>query len=197
MQISDAIRSVRELCALRHLSINTEKAYTHWLGRYGVFLKNPKLKPLSSERKMEAFLTSLALSGASASTQNQAFNALVFFYREILKHDLGEVNALRAKQPATVRQCPSQEEVSQLLAGVGDLFGYPTRLIIHLLYACGLRVSEPLNLRIKDVDLRQNRFYVHHAKGNKGRVVPFPTCLAEPLQRQLVFARQRAEQERL
>ena len=57
MQISDAIRSVREHCALRHLSINTEKAYTHWLGRYGGFLKNPKLNSLSSERKIEAFLT--------------------------------------------------------------------------------------------------------------------------------------------
>lgn len=196
MQISDAIRSVRELCALRHLSINTEKAYTHWLGRYGAFLKDPKLHPLSSERKIEAFLTTLALSGASASTQNQAFNALHFFYREILKHDLGAVNALRAKQPVTVRQCPSQEEVNQLLPCVTDLFGYPTRLIVHLLYGCGLRVSEPLNLRVKDVDLRQNRLYVHHAKGSKGRVVPFPNCLAEPLQTQLVVARKRAEQDR-
>jgi hypothetical protein len=70
MQISDAIRSV-ELCALRHLSINTEKAYTHWLGRYGTFLKDPDLHLLSSEQKMEAFLTRLALLGASASTQNQ------------------------------------------------------------------------------------------------------------------------------
>jgi hypothetical protein len=90
MQIFDAIRSVRELCMLRHFSIHTGKAYTHWLGRYGAFLKNSKLRSFSSERKIEAFLTTLALSGASASTQNQAFNALLFFYREVLKQDLGE-----------------------------------------------------------------------------------------------------------
>jgi integrase len=107
------------------------------------------------------------------------------------------VNALRAKRPATVRQCPPQNEVNQLLACVSDIHGYPTRLIVHLLYGCGLRVSEPLNLRIKDVDLCQNRLYVHQAKGGKGRVVPLPTCLIEPLQRQLAVGRKRAEQDRL
>jgi|ERR1044071_131837 hypothetical protein len=78
MQIQNAIRLMREVCALRHLSINTEKSYIHWLGRYGSFLKDPKLKSLTPEAKMEAFLTRLALSGVSASTQNQAFNALLF-----------------------------------------------------------------------------------------------------------------------
>ena len=55
MLIQDAIRSMRELCVLRHLSINTEKSYTHWLVRYGAFLKDPKLKNLAPEQKMEAF----------------------------------------------------------------------------------------------------------------------------------------------
>jgi site-specific recombinase XerD len=181
---------------LRHLSINTEKAYTHWLRRYGVSLKDPKLHRLSAERKIETFLTTLALSGASASTQNQAFNALLFFYRDVLKHELGEVNALLAKRPMMVRQCTCQDEVSQVLDCVGDMYGYPTRFIVHLLYGCGLRVSEPLNLRIKDVDLRQNRLYLHHAKGSNGRVVPLPSCLAAPLQSQLLVARRRAEHYR-
>lgn len=77
----------------------------------------------------------------------------------------------------------------QLLASVSDIYSYPTRLIVHLLYACGLRVSEPLNLRIKDIDLKQHRLYVHQAKGNKGRVVLFPDCLTPALQRQLEVAR--------
>jgi site-specific recombinase XerD len=183
---------------LRHLSINTEKTYTHWLTRYGVFLKheNRFAQATTTEAKMEAFLTRLAKTGMSASTQNQAFNALLFFYREVLKQNLGSVDALRAKRPAGVRHCPSQAEVNQLLAAVTDIYRYPTRLIGHLLYACGLRVSEPLNLRIKDVDFKQQRLYLHHAKGNKGRVVLLPHCLIEPLQRQITIARTVAEKDR-
>ena len=59
---------MREVCALRHLSINTEKSYLHWLGRYGSFLMDPKLKTLTAEKKMEAFLTRLAITGVSASS---------------------------------------------------------------------------------------------------------------------------------
>jgi hypothetical protein len=71
MQIPDAVRLVREACAVRYLSVSTEKTYTHWLGRYGTFLKDPKLKTLTSERKLETFLTRRAITGVSASTQNQ------------------------------------------------------------------------------------------------------------------------------
>ena len=156
---------------LRHLSTNTEKTYVYWIGRYGAFLLQAKLPPLHTpEQKMEAFLTHLARSGMAGATQNQAFNALLFLYREVLKQEIGAVDALRAKRAGTIRHCPSQEEVSQLLAAVTDVYRYPTRVITHLLYGCGLRVSEPLNLRIKDVDLKLGRLYVHQAKGNKGRV---------------------------
>src|SRR5512140_282751 len=197
MQIQHAIRLVRETCMLRHLSINTEKTYTHWLGRYGSFLRaQPSAEFLTSERKIEAFLTSLAIAGVSGSTQNQAFNAVLFFYREVLKQELGPVDSLRAKRPVNVRQAPTQEEVRQLLAVVPDVYGYPTRLITHLLYGCGLRVSEPLNLRIKDVDLKHSKLYLFQSKGNKGRVVLFPRCLVEPLEHQLGLARCMAEQDR-
>lgn len=172
MQLQHAINSVRDVCKLKHLSVQTEKSYVHWVRRYGAFLLTVQLPPAqASETKMEAFLTSLARAGVSASTQNQAFNALLFLYREVFKQELVEIHALRAKRPASLRYCPTQAEVTQLLAQVGDLYGYPTRLITNLLYACGLRVCEPLNLRIKAVDLKQSRLYLHHAKGSKGRVV--------------------------
>ena len=153
---------MREVCALQHLSINTEKSYIHWLVRYGSFLKDPKLKPLTTEMKIEAFLTRLAITGVSASTQNQAFNAILFFYRAVLKQELGPVDSLRAKRPATIRQCPTPTEVHQLLATVSDIYRYPTRLIVHLLYGCGLRVCEPLNLRSKDVDLLRSPQHTLH-----------------------------------
>ena len=195
MLIHAAKRLMREACALRHLSLSTEKTYTHWLLRYAAFLKDPKLKSLTTELKIETFLTNLALSGVSASTQNQAFNGLLFFYRSGIKQELGPLNSLRAKRHETLRPCPDRQDVLQLLASVSDIYSYPTRLIVHLLYACGLRVSEPLNLRIKDIDLKQRRLYVHQAKGNKGRVVLFPDCLTPALQRQLEVAKAHATQD--
>ena len=149
----------------------------------------------ATEQKLEAFLSRLAREGVSASTQNQAFNALLFFYREVLKQELGPVNSLRAKQPANPRHCPSQEDVRRLLGAVADIYGYPTRLIVHVLYGCGLRVTEPLNLRIKDVDFKESKFYVYQAKGGKGRVVLFPNCLTGPLQQQMAVAKHIAEQD--
>src|SRR5689334_20200768 len=127
MQIQNAIRLIREVCALRHLSLNTEKSYCHWLCRFGSFLKDQKLKTMKPETKMEAFLTRLAITGVSASTQNQAFNALLFFYRDVLKQELGPVDSLRARRPVTTLQCPSQEEVNHLLTTVADVYRYPMR----------------------------------------------------------------------
>ena len=177
MQIHHATRLMREVCALQHLSINTEKSYIHWLVRYGSFLKDPKLKLLTTEMKIEAFLTRLAITGVSASTQNQAFNAILFFYRAVLKQELGPVDSLRAKRPATIRQCPTPTEVHHLLTTVSDNYRYPTRLIVHLLYGCGLRVCEPLNLRIKDVDLRA----CLKKGGSGGRVPASPNFSAFPV----------------
>ena len=99
MRIQDAILLTRTVCKRKHLSINTEKSYTHWVRHYGLFLQHRKGLENLPERKMESFLSHLASQGVAASTQNQAFNALLFFYREAMKVDLGPVNALRAKQP--------------------------------------------------------------------------------------------------
>lgn len=196
MQISDAMRLTADTCAQKHYSINTQKSYTHWVRRYAVFLRGQTFKSEPAEQKMEAFLKYLSSTGIAAPTQNQAFNALLFFYRDVLKQELGAVDALRATRPETIRECPSVENVTRLLAAVQDVHGYPTRLIVHVLYACGLRVTEPLNLRVKDIDLRRSRFHVHKAKGGKGRVVPFPGCLSEPLTNQLAEAKAQAEADR-
>jgi site-specific recombinase XerD len=190
MNISNAIGLIQEACALQHTALSTEKSYIRCLRHYAAFLQAPQPKPLrTTEAKIEAFLTKLAMRGVSASTQNQAFNALLFFYRFGLKQELGNINALRAKRPVGLRYCPDRSETLELLANVSDIHGYPTRLLVHLLYACGLRVCEPLNLRIKDLDLKGRRFHIHQAKGNKGRVVSFPECLTAALERQLVFAK--------
>lgn len=195
MNISHAILLVRETCALRHFSFKTEKTYTYWIGRYGAFLKTQQVTSWTSEQKMEAFLSRLAKEGVAASTQNQAFNAVLFLYRDVLKQELKPIDALRAKRQTHPRHCPTQEEVLRLLAAVTDVYRYPTRLIVHLLYGCGMRVTEPLNLRIKDVDLQNSKLYVYQAKGGKGRVLLFPACLAAALEKQMAFAKYVAAQD--
>ena len=179
MNVQHAIRLLQETCALHHTALSTEKTYARCLLHYARFLQGPQRERLlTTEAKIEAFLTHLALRGVSASTQDQAFNALLFLYRYALKQELGNINAFRAKRPAGLRCCPDRDETLKLLAHVKDIHGYPTRLLVHLLYACGLRVCEPLNLRIKDLDLKERRLHIHQAKGNKGRGVPSKSICA-------------------
>jgi hypothetical protein len=90
------------------------------LTRRRLTVRQPSAKFLTTERKIEAFLTNLATAGVSGSTQNQAFNALLFFYRQVLKQELGPVNSLRAKRPVHVRQAPTQDEVRRLFGSGPD-----------------------------------------------------------------------------
>ena len=189
MKAQEALRKLSGTIRLRHFSWATEQAYCAWLVRYMRFLKDGQGAGLASEQKAEAFLTQLAYQGVSASTQNQAFNALVFFYREIIGQPLGNVSALRANRPAQIRRAPLPEEVRAMLAAVKNVHGYPTRLIVHLIYGCGLRVTEPCNLRIQDVELRAQRLIIKSAKGNKDRLVALPCSLYAGFRDQIEVAR--------
>jgi integron integrase len=189
MTTEEAVQKMRDVLRLRHLSLSTEDNYVSWLRRFARFVSercDPLAKP---EQKMEGFLTQLAKQEVSASTQNQAFNALLFFYREVLKVELGKVNALRAQRPVMVRTAPEVAEVRALLDTVKDVGGYPTALIVRMLYGMGLRVSEPLNLRVKDVLLSESRLIIRGAKGGKDRVVALPCSLVPEIKAQLSHAR--------
>jgi integron integrase len=131
----------------------------------------------------------LAHRQCSASTQNQAFNALLYLYEQVLGEKLQDIRALRAKRSRTHRTALSREITLKLLDGVRDEAGYPTRLIARLLYGCGLRVSEPLNLRVKDVDLAHSRLIIRGAKGGQDRTVMLPCSLATELVTQMKAAR--------
>jgi site-specific recombinase XerD len=184
MKMQEAIVAVSDVCRRKHLALSTEQSYCGWVARYGDFLRKSAPAGGSHEEKMERWLSALARRGVAASTQNQAFNAALFFYREVLHLDLGNVQALRAKRPAQIRQAPSREDVAAILREARDMAGYPTRLILFLLYGCGLRVSEPLNLRIKDVDLAHERLFIRGAKGGKDRVVGIPRMLVKAIHTQ-------------
>lgn len=188
MNLKEALLRTGDVVRRKHLSRSTEQAYKAWIARYSKALrKYPEF--WKSERKLERFLTDLAKGDVAASTQNQAFNAIIFFYREVLRRHWGNVKCLRARRDATVRVAPSRIETRAILAAMRDLHGYPTRLIAHLLYGCGLRVSEPLNLRIKDVRFVESRLVIRGGKGRKDRVVALPCSLVPELKLQVKRAR--------
>lgn len=175
---------VRNKIRIKHYSIRTEKAYISWIKRYVHFheMKHPKDM---GENEIEAFLTDLAVRGkVSASTQNQAFNALLFLYREVMKSDLlGEVNAIRAKTPARLPTVLTVDEVFSVI----DAMSGTHQLMVKILYGCGLRGIECVRLRVKDLDFGFNHVLVRDAKGNKDRVTVFPDEIKPALKEHLKY----------
>lgn len=174
---------------LQHKAIRTEETYTYWIGLYIDFLIQYGNGLADSKSRFEAFLTRLANRGVSASTQNQAFNAILFLYEQVRKEKLGDIKALRAHRPTQHRTALSRSDTLKLLEHVKDRSGYSTRLVVRLLYGCGLRVSEPLTLRIKDVDVAGSKLFIRGAKGGKDRVVGVPCGLMSELVLQMEKAR--------
>jgi len=175
----------RSVLRRKHFAFATEAAYCNWIRRYATFVLALRRPNLTSEEKFERFLTQIAKRGGSASTQNQAFNAINFLYREVLRKPLASVQALRVRTPQRVRTAPAQAEVAKIIEQVQDQHGYPIRLIVQLLYGCGLRVREPLSLRIKDVRLAESELVIRDAKGGKDRVVAIPCSLMPALREQI------------
>lgn len=174
---------------LQHKSLATERSYLHWLRQYiSAVAQMPN--DLPSERKMERFLTELAVKrDVSASTQAQAFNAILFFYRHVVGVELKNVDALRAQRPDQIRIAPGVEDTRRLLVAVKDSAGYANNLIVNLLYGCGLRLSDAIGLRVKDVQIAQSKLFIMGGKGGKDRVVNLPCSLIGRLQDQLQRAR--------
>jgi integrase len=172
--IDQLINRFHYLIRLKHYSIKTEKTYLHWIMRYLAFHDNCDLKNLTNQ-EIEAFLSHLAVNlKVSASTQNQAFNALLFLYREVLKKELGEsINAIRAKKPVRLPTVMTKEETAKVIAAVPP----EHQLMVKLIYGSGLRLMECLRLRGKDVDFGNNQILIRDAKGMKDRI----TVLADSL----------------
>jgi integron integrase len=189
MNTSQAIHRLRGVIRRQHKAISTESSYVYWLRQYMWSLRFMP-ESLTSEQKLERFLTRLARNRSiSASSQNQALNAIVFFYKEVIHQPVGRIDALRAKRPQHMRHAPTVAETSALLEVIPNVRQYPTNFIARLLYGCGLRVSEPMNLRIKDVNLHRSRLCIRGAKGGNDRMVSLPGSLVPELKQQLHLAR--------
>jgi len=169
---------VRAAIRTRHYSFRTEKAYVFWIRRFLAFqgLRHPLEM---GELEVTAFLTALATrEHVSASTQNQAFSAILFLYREVLGRELRGLDQVpRAKPPVRLPLVLSRGEVATVLA---RLRGTPL-LMASILYGAGLRLLECARLRVKDVDFERRELTVRDGKGRKDRVTLLPGGLVAPL----------------
>jgi integron integrase len=165
---------------LKHYSIRTEKSYLPWIQRYIQFHHDRDPNEMGSA-EIEAFLSHLAVDlKVSASTQNQAFNALLFLYRQVLKKELDEsINAIRAKKPTRLPTVMTKEETMRVIAAVPP----DHQLMVKLIYGSGLRLMECVRLRVKDVDFGNNHLLIRDAKGMKDRITVLPENL-KPLLRE-------------
>jgi Phage integrase, N-terminal SAM-like domain/Phage integrase family len=166
---------------LRHYSPKTLKAYRQWVRHFQTFTRSKDPAALSSTDVRE-FLTWLAVQRkVSASTQNQAFNALLFFYRHVLNKEFGKVEGVvRAKRKPYVPVVLSREEIKTILQYLPP----PYDLVVKLLYGCGLRVSECLQLRVHCFNFDAGVLTIHDGKGGKDRTVPLPETTLPELQAQ-------------
>ncbi len=184
---------VREKIRFKHYSLSTEKTYLFWIKQYIIFHGKKHPKELGKV-EIEEFLTYLATKKRVApTTQNQAFSALLFLYREVLgiEIDTWNIQALRAKERKHIPVVLTKEEVRLILDNLYGIY----KLIASLMYGCGLRMSEVLNLRIKDIDFGFDKVYVWDSKSLKDRTVPLPIKLKQQLLAQVEVATQLHEKD--
>ncbi len=167
----------RELFRVRHYSYRTEQTYLFWMKRFVAFNGNQSPNRIDIA-KIGVFLTHLAVKeNVSASTQNQALNALVFLYREVLGRNLNSIALIRARPRHILPSVLSPSEVRRLI----DATRPNHRLKVELLYGTGMRLMECLRLRVKDVDFERSLIHLRDGKAMKDRVVPLPLRLIETL----------------
>jgi len=170
---------VRDKIRFKHYSYSTERTYVHWIKQY-IFFHNKKHPMEMGKEEIEAFLTFLATKKrVSPTTQNQAFAAILFLYKEVLGIDMSEWNiqALRAQERKHIPVVLTKEEVQKVLQNLNGIY----KLIVTLMYGCGLRMNEVLNIRIKDLDFGFDKLYIWDSKSLKDRTVPLPLKLKEEL----------------
>jgi integron integrase len=170
---------VRWHLRVKHYSIRTEQAYVDWIRRYILFHRKRHPNEIG-EKEITEFLTHLAVEkSVAASTQNQAFSALLFLYQQVLERKLDFIdNVQRVTRPAKVPVVFTPAEARAVLAQLkGDY-----RLMGELLYGSGLRLMECVRLRVKDIDFGYGHITVRNGKGLRDRVTVLPERLRRPLQ---------------
>jgi len=184
---------MREAFRLRHRSLSTEKAYLSWLRSFKAYVEQKEPYQFNG-RDLQDFLSHLAVDKkVSSSTQNQALNAIVFFYRHVLDKNIDqELSAVRAKQKRHLTVVLTIKEIQDIF----DQLSGTNKLMAMLIYGAGLRLQECLQLRVKDVDIEQNILIIRSGKGDRDRRTVLPEVLKDDLIMHLGEIRSLYEQDR-
>ena len=174
--------SMKRLMRLKHLSYRTEQTYLHWLRDFYVFIK-PAAALQTGGRALKT-LSHLSCGGShvAKSTQNLAFNALLFFYRHVIEKEVGPLSdVIRSRRGQRLPTVLTIAEVTRLF----DAMEGRNRLMAQVLYGGGLRLKECVRLRIKDIDFENNTLMIRGAKGDKDRMTMFPEKIRPDLEVQI------------
>ncbi len=182
-QFPELIEAVKTEVRGRHYSYRTETSYLDWVRRFIAFHGYADPRGLDAPTAVKTYLDYLAVEReVAANTQNQALNALVFFYGQVLQKPIGEIEEFaRAKRPRRLPEVMTRDEVQTLLSKMSGIPG----LMAGLMYGSGLRLMECVRLRVKDIDFAQHQIMVRDGKGQKDRVTMLPERFTAPLQEHL------------
>lgn len=187
------VEEIKDSLRVRHYSKSTQRIYSGWISQYVGYCEENSIDKQSDD-SFKSFLTYLALNRkVAASTQNQAFNSILFLFRNIFLIEPINIDAVRAKRPIRMPTVLSMDEV---LAILRETLGV-TGLIIQFIYSSGLRLSEALRLRIQDLNLLDNTVFVRGGKGDKDRVSIFSSKLVPALEKQIALSRNLFERLRI
>ena len=178
----EIIRRIEAECRVRHYSIRTEEAYVTWARRFLSFCNSQDPAQLGAQ-DIKKYLEFLARErNVSAGTQNQALNAIVFLFTQVLKKKPEDFSDfVRAKKPVRVPTVLTKNEMHRLLEKLDNEF----LVMAGLLWGSGLRVMECMQLRVKDIDFETGQITVRNGKGAKDRVTMLPERFAGPLREQI------------
>ncbi|MFO8052950.1 MAG: integron integrase [Candidatus Omnitrophota bacterium] len=190
-EMLDIIDKVRKSIRLKHYSHCTEQTYVDWIKRFFSYInkKIPSrcLKENLNSENVKKYLSYLAIKRkVASSTQNQAFSALLFLFREVLKKELKDLgNTVRAKQKIRLPSVLTLGEVKEIFNHVNKKH----LLLLQIIYGSGLRLMELVRLRVQDIDLENNILFIRSSKGDKDRTTVIAECIKSELQKQLQKAR--------
>ncbi len=187
--IDEPLHIMREKLSIRHYAESTKKTYLGWCTRFIDYCDRNDIDAESDE-SYRTYLSHLALNRkVSSSTQNQAFNAILFLFRNVWEREPDRIDSVRARKPKRLPVVLTVEEVSKVLAATRGITG----LVIRLIYSSGLRLSEAVRLRVQDVNFEGKSILVRGGKGDKDRTTVVSHRIIPELRAQIDSVRIQSE----
>ena len=184
---------MKRMLRLKQLAYSTEQSYLGWLRGFYRYVRPLAPRDLD-DRHLKDYLSYLASERRVAkSTQSQAFNALLFFYRNVLEKEVGSIaDVVRAKRGRRLPTVLTKDDVMRLIGALDGIY----RLMAQIIYGGGLRIKECVRLRIKDIEFEKNALMIRGAKGDKDRQTLLPEAVQPDLRNHLDRVRELYENDR-